>query len=439
MEEDCRLGVPQLPDIDNNCDMQTAFFLLANRKHSLQFGESCSTLLDHWQDGNLITDAEIVEPGFHEWYSVHKNGELHIELVKAQAVTQKVARILVEQPEVLQKIGSDILEETITSKFIPLEDVRHIMSKHIPGTDLELPFAIAVFLFNSRLKFFNNGVVLNGEDDVLVIDDMSGWTEASAILIALAGRENAPGQIIAEAASAFQYGPPRGCTFAGTADRAIVEALPVTTAQDDYIQRMGIGGDARYSDRNQIFFKTVTGKWRKAYLQGNLMFVSGMRGRSITSQIPVKALNIMGLLGSEVQEGHKGLEIPTTAMFDVVIRSINAGNSRLSMWFTPKVLKGEIVCCKGPQTMTCYFRSAVQIADVEFGPTIRACILRSGSELGYVVNVGIHSYLLAEPYDSHGFAIGKVSDGAYHCTYGSVPARDRYLVTDASQMFFGAR
>lgn len=473
--------------------LQTYKFQIAGTEFQLKTGNGCRKFLDHDTDWQAIAEHEFVKPWKRRWGKVTTGGnlEFHESHVKEQAAL--LEKVISSKTSLLTEIAEQIISQVgTTSKFLPFEEFLDHVTRQVT-TDV-LVHAVAIILLSSRFKFFNNGVVVNEEGDILILDDYIGWTEPAAAFLSMADvikksslhderpvhlsldelhsrsssdehtvpadfarrrypRHPVPPRFSPVPASLavsshehpvpfsyglpkrFSYGRPTGCSYSGKADRAVIEGVSVKKRKSCSIKEHGIRRDGRFSDQSYLFFRNYKGKWRKVYMEGNLMFVSGNRGRTLTNRIPIKSLQVLGF-GAEVVEGSRGLLVPTTAMFDEVVRTINKGNARLSMWFAPKVLTGRIACCRGPTVLSSYFRGKVDIPNEEFGPTLKVNLLKYGSELGFVVNVRQKSYLLAAPYDSHGFRIKKGAEG-YYCVYGYVPSRDRYLVGDASKMYFG--
>lgn len=61
-----------------------------------------------------------------------------------------------------------------------------------------------------------------------------------------------------------------------------------------------------------------------AYLEGTMLCVTRMCGRSMINRLGVSISRVAG---------RPGLLMLTSAMYGVIARSINAGNARLAMWY----------------------------------------------------------------------------------------------------------
>lgn len=179
-----------------------------------------------------------------------------------------------------------------------------------------------------------------------------------------------------------------------------------------------------------------------AYLEGTMLCVTRMCGRSMINRLGVSISRVAG---------RPGLLVPTSAMYGVIARSINAGNARLAMRYAAGELSGRIVSAGAPRISSCYVRARAAVAPGDsFGRTLTMRLGLARNAAAYTCNAprggglaaaggSVDSYLLAPPHDSHGFGVTKAAPHRYHCTWAEVPSRGPRLVHDWTGLYFGAR
>lgn len=411
--------------------------------------------LDDWQDKSALTELDEVE----SHTGLYRVTVLNSEVVQYEHDTMRTMAAGVNTKEVLRFVSTlwgrivsyDGTEESGPG-FVDFVTLKKIVADEVSwsgDTDLDT----AIYLSQEpRLSYLSQSICTNEPACVIAIDINLGWTPVALALAALAGLAKPVDQGLTAGASMpesfasdmdmlvstvptwlFRYGPETGCHYAG------IDNSPLATGQNSRRFQSGIGftGDGRYSDRKSIMFKDYKGNFRRATVLGQMMFLSGLRRGNLVDYLPINSLSAMGF-GATLSTDRKRLDASTTAMFDIVVNTINRGHGRLAMWYVPKALSGEIAITKGKGIEGCYFKDRRDIASYEYGPTVMVALFKHSDVLAYLVNVGIDSYVLAAPYDQSGFRLEEVGKHKYHLKYERIPDHDRFIVEGYTIGLYGA-